>query len=352
MSVWTNWDPLEEVIVGDCYAPGDLDWCISLELRPVFNNMLLETKQDLDNLAALLKDLGAIVHRPRLYHYQQPINLSSFSVDIPMAPIVPRDQYLVYGNTIYQTFTSMIDRFFDGRSYYDIFKTLFENGSNWISQPMPNLWPMTDSKKWMDNYSNLGRMVYHRLYAKHLLWHTATMFKCGEHLITNTQGPGSQSGLAWMQRNLPANTIVSANSDALQNWGHIDHGFFMTDDDTVFCVDRSFVPEVLQNKTIHEIKSYFPPEKKQRIVQNFEHLLDESKGYEQVVSFNTNVLVVDPHNVIFSDHHAVLFDHLMSLGVRCHVAPLRHRAFWAAGIHCVTLDIKRRGNKRKIVNEV
>jgi N-dimethylarginine dimethylaminohydrolase len=246
----------------------------------------------------------------------------------------------------------MIDRFFDGRSYYDIFKTLFENGSNWISQPMPNLWPMTDSKKWMDNYSNLGRMVYHRLYAKHLLWHTATMFKCGEHLITNTQGPGSQSGLAWMQRNLPANTIVSANSDALQNWGHIDHGFFMTDDDTVFCVDRSFVPEVLQNKTIHEIKSYFPPEKKQRIVQNFEHLLDESKGYEQVVSFNTNVLVVDPHNVIFSDHHAVLFDHLMFLGVRCHVAPLRHRAFWAAGIHCVTLDIKRRGNKRKIVNEV
>jgi N-dimethylarginine dimethylaminohydrolase len=145
---------------------------------------------------------------------------------------------------------------------------------------------------------------------------------------------------------------VSADSDALQNWGHIDHGFFMTNDDTVFCVDRSFVPKVLQNKTIHEIKSYFPPEKKQRIVQTFEHLLDESKGYEQVVSFNTNVLVVDPHNVIFSDHHAVLFDHLMSLGVRCHVAPLRHRAFWAAGIHCVTLDIKRRGNKRKIVNEV
>jgi N-dimethylarginine dimethylaminohydrolase len=138
----------------------------------------------------------------------------------------------------------------------------------------------------------------------------------------------------------------------MRNWGHIDPGFFMTDDDTVLCVDQSFVPRVLQNKTIHELKSYFPPDKKQRLVKNFEHLLDESKGYEQVVSFNTNVLVVDPHNVIFSDHYSVLFDHMASLGVKCHTAPLRHSSFWASGVHCSTLDIRRRGEKRKIINEV
>jgi hypothetical protein len=112
------------------------------------------------------------------------------------------------------------------------------------------------------------------------------------------------------------------------------------------------VPRVLQNKIIHEIKLYFPPGKNQRIVQNFEHLLDESKGYEQVVSFDTNVLVVDPHNVIFSDYYDVLFDYLSSLGIQCHVAPLRHNTFWAAGPHCVTLDICRRGKKRKIIHEV
>jgi hypothetical protein len=352
MTVWTNWDPLEEVIVGDCYAPGDLDWAIPSEFQSAFNTVLEETKQDLDNLATLLRDLGVIVHRPQLYRYQQSVDLDSFSVDVPMAPIVPRDQYLVYGDTIYQTYTSMTDRLFDGRSYYDIFRTLFEHGANWISQPMPNLWPMSDSRKWMDNYLGRGRMVYHRLYTKHVLWHTATMFKCGEHLITNTQGPGSQLGLSWMQRNLPAGTIVSANGDSMQNWGHIDHGFFMTDDDTVFCVDRSFVPQALQNKIIHELKLYFPQEKKQRVVRNFEHLLDESKGYEQVVSFDTNVLVIDAHNVIFGDYHDVLFDYMASLGIKCHAAPLRHNTFWAAGPHCVTLDIRRRGEKRKIINEI
>jgi hypothetical protein len=63
-------------------------------------------------------------------------------------------------------------------------------------------------------------------------------------------------------------------------------------------------------------------------------------------------LVIDTHNVIFSDHYDVLFDHLASLGIQCHVAPLRHNTFWAAGPHCVTLDIRRRGKKRKIINEI
>ena len=57
MSVWTNWDPLEEVIVGDCYAPGDLDWFVETELQESFNTILVETKKDLDNLAQLLQTL-------------------------------------------------------------------------------------------------------------------------------------------------------------------------------------------------------------------------------------------------------------------------------------------------------
>ena len=51
MSVWTDWDPLEEVIVGDCYAPGELDWSVDPALQQSFNTVLAETKQDLDNLA-------------------------------------------------------------------------------------------------------------------------------------------------------------------------------------------------------------------------------------------------------------------------------------------------------------
>ena len=81
-------------------------------------------------------------------------------------------------------------------------------------------------------------------------------------------------------------------------------------------------------------------------------LLDPSKGYPQVVSFSSNVLVVDSNNIIFDRDLPKLFEFMKTIGVKCHVSVMRHRKFWAAGIHCSTLDIRRRGNKRKIINEI
>jgi len=347
MSVWTNWDPLEEVIVGDCYAPGDLDWFIEPALQNACNSILEETKQDLDNLAVLLQNLGVRVHRPRVYNHTKSVDIAAFSVQCPMAPVVPRDQYLVYGDTVFQTYTSMTDRYLDSHSYYDIFKRLFDQGHNWLSQPAPNLRNLLPGRNWM----NQGHIVYNHLFHNQLLWHTATMFKCGDRLIANTTGPGTESGLAWMKRNLPLDTVISNANTKMDNWGHIDHGFYMIDDDTVICVDKMFVPECLRNKTIHEIYQYLPKETVYSSTPVSE-LLDPSKGYEQVVIFNTNVLIVDSNNIVFDQTMPELFEFLATLNVKCHVAPLRHRKFWAAGIHCVTLDIRRRGNKRKIVNEI
>ena len=352
MSVWTNWDPLQEVIVGNCYAPGDLDWFLPDQAKDAFNKILIETKQDLDALSQFLVSRGITVHRPQVFKYKNAVDLGNVSVLCPMAPIVPRDQYMVYGDTIYQTYTSMTDRLFDSRSYYGIFSNLFDQGMNWISQPCPNLYAMSDSKKWMDQHQDLGRLVYKKIYSRQLLWHTATMFKCGQHLITNTEGPGSARGLDWITRNLPPHTVIAANSLALKNWGHIDHGFFMINDGTVMCVDRSFVPECLQDKRIHEIKALLPADQNQKIIHNLQQLVDPSLGYEQTVSFNTNVLVLDPQNVIFSEFNQPLFDYLLSLGIQSHVCAFRHQFFWAAGIHCVTLDIRRHGKQRKIINEV
>jgi hypothetical protein len=347
MSVWTDWDPLEEVIVGDCYAPGTLNWCIESELQDSFNTILAETKQDLDALASLLQQLGVKVHRPQVYACQHSVDLATFSVQCPTSPIVPRDQYLVYGDTVYQTYTSMTDRYFDSLSYYNIFRQLFDRGHNWISQPAPNLRNLPPEKNW----SNQGSLIYNHLYHNQLLWHTATTFKCGDRLITNTTGPGSQSGLEWMRRNLPPNAVVENLNTTMRNWGHIDHGFFMIDDHTVICVDRKFVPECLQNKTLHEIYQYLPKETIDPTTP-MDYLLDPSKGYEQVVVFDTNVLVVDSYNIVFDSNMSELFEFLATLGVKCHVAPLRHRKFWVAGIHCSTLDIQRRGQKRKIINEI
>jgi glycine amidinotransferase len=347
MSVWTDWDPLEEVIVGDCYIPGALNWFVESALQDEFNNILRETKQDLNNLAVLLQDMGIQVHRPRVYNHKRSVDIAAFSVQCPTAPLVPRDQYLVYGDTVFQTYTSMTDRYLDSYSYYDVFKRLFDQGHNWISQPPPNLRNLPPKKDW----TNQGSLIYNHLYHNQLLWHTATMFKCGDRLITNTTGPGTQTGLEWMRRNLPPDTLLENTNTTMRNWGHIDHGFFMIDDHTVICVDREFVPECLRDKHIHEIHQYLPKESVDPATV-MDQLLTPSKGYKQVVAFDTNVLVVDSHNIVFDSNMPELFEFLATLNVKCYVAPLRHRKFWASGIHCSTLDIRRRGQKRKIIDEV
>lgn len=348
VSVWTNWDPLEEVIVGDCYAPGDLDWCIPTEHLDAFNRILFETKEDLKYLEALLTSLQVKVYRPIVFTYTDQIKLNTFTVQQPVSPIVPRDQYLVYGNTIYQTYTSMTDRYFDSLSFNNIFQSAFTRGYNWISQPVPNLVNIPTDKSWI----NQGAIIYHKLFHNQLLWHTANMFKCGDKLITNTSGPGTQAGLSWMKKNLPPATIVRNSNTTMCNWGHIDHGFFMIDDATVICVNSAFVPKCLKTKKIHEIYQFMPEEEVEDPQMPLYKLLDPSKGYPQVVSFSSNVLVVDSNNIIFDKHMPKLFEFMKTINVICHVSPMRHRKFWAAGIHCVTLDIRRRGIKRKIIDAI
>ena len=203
MSIWTNWDPLKEVIVGSCP-----NGSYSNKVAQIFG----ETREDLDNLAEYLTKLGVRVHRPNIARMDEHINLGYFKIDNPTSPIVPRDQYLVYGNTIFQTYTSMPDRFLDSVNYNHIFKEFFDNGHNWLSMPPPQLETLVD--KWWAN----GEHVYHEQLKEQVLWHTATMFKCGDKLITNTKGPGNNIGLEWMKRNLPADTIVDVGNTHQQGF--------------------------------------------------------------------------------------------------------------------------------------
>ncbi len=355
MSIYTNWDPLEIVIVGNL---GEYP------IDPSVTQIFEETKEDLENLSSYLEKLGVKVLRPdnnlfskyRIFKKKYgTIHFPTFNVEMPLDPLLPRDQYFVYGNTILQTYTSLPDRYLDSLSFYEIFKELFTSGYNWVSQPPPNLIDIKENLSWL----NEGRENYKNFYNDKILWHTATMFKCGDALITNTEGPGTALGLEWMQRNLDVR-IVSAKGSNSEGFGHIDHGWFMTDDETVFALNRGWLPEILSNKKVLFIEDYVEKIDYQLMNQlktssqryNEEWVnqwMTEWRGYAQEVAFDTNVLVVDPHNVIFSNAQPRLFALMEKMGINCHVVPMRHSLFWEGGIHCFTLDVARKGDKRKII---
>ena len=355
--MYTEFDPLQEVIVGDSYSPGDLDNLLPKQSISGFNKILEETKQDLDNLSQQLISNGVTVHRPTVHKFDSSITMPQFDIRLPMSPLVPRDAYIVRGQTVYQTYTSLTDRYFDSHSYYDIFKKLFDQGYNWLSQPAPVLKNLNSSEQWF-----FDKDVYNRELSNRVLWHTATMFQAGDSVIINNKGPGTLSGLEWLKRNMTETKFVNNENTVFENFGHIDHGFILIDDETVIHAGIEWVPDALKNKRLVDVKRFLPELKLERFkrdyiesgsmydVQWVEKYLENWKGYNQEVCFDLNVLILDSKNVVWGRDIPELFVYLKNeLGINSHVTPIRHSLFWEGGVHCATLDIKRQGNSRKII---
>jgi len=354
--VYTEYDPLEEVIVADSYLPGDLDHLFPNHSLISFNRILEETKEDFDRLSDFLIQGGIKVTRPQVMKYPDHIAMSGFNVRFPMGPTVPRDQYKVQGKTILQTYTSLTDRYFDSLSYYKIFSDLFDQGYNWISQPSPPLVNVRPEDIWY-----VSGEIYRTRLQDRILFHTATMFPVGDKIIINSKGPGNALGFEWLKRNLPEYKFVENHGTRAENYGHIDHGFIMIDDETVIHAGIDWVPLSLQHLKLIDVKEFVPQPNTAQYKQDYisaggryelawvEQYLDNWRGYNQDVCFDLNVLIVDRNNIIFGRELPELFRYLKTFGIDCHVCAQRHMLYWEGGIHCSTLDIKRRGNLRSII---
>jgi hypothetical protein len=233
---------------------------------------------------------------------------------------------------------------------------LFEQGYNWVSQPAPPLVDVRPEDIWY-----VSGQIYHTRLKDRLLFHTATMFPVGDKIIMNTKGPGNSLGYEWIKRNLPDFEFIENNGTRAENYGHIDHGFIMIDDETVIHAGIDWVPMALRHLKLIDVKQYVPEPKTAQYKQDYisaggrynlewiDQYLDNWRGYNQDVCFDLNVLIIDRNNIVFARPLPELFQYLKTFGIECHVCEQRHMLFWEGGVHCSTLDIKRRGLCRSII---
>ena len=361
MAVWTDYDPLKEIIVGNAPAPEYFKPFLPADVLEVLTPILNETKEDLDNMQRVFESLGVKVYRPKILPFQQNLKLPGFSIKNAIAPIVPRDQYLVYGNTILQAYTSMPDRWLESLCFYDIFNEKYDEGYNWISQPPPVIKNFPPNTSWFTH----GGDRYKIEMKDKILWHAATLFKIGDSIIANNSGPGTAKGLDWFQRNIPDATFVANIKKPHRGWGHIDQYFFMVNDTTCFCTNPAYVPEaILNNKNIKvhsfghlctdvDLRSYddnLVASDGKFTSEWISEWTSEWRGFAQDVAFDSNVVVVDEKNIVISNEQPALENwFLQEHGIKCHVAKQRQGGFWDGGVHCLTLDIKREGERRNVL---
>jgi len=77
-----------------------------------------------------------------------------------------------------------------------------------------------------------------------------------------------------------------------------------------------------------------------------EFLLDAQRfGNSKETVFEVNMLIVNEHNVICIAEDDRACRKLESIGITPHVIDISTCGFWDGGIHCLTLDINRQGEK-------
>lgn len=76
-----------------------------------------------------------------------------------------------------------------------------------------------------------------------------------------------------------------------------------------------------------------------------ESFLPNWTGYVEETIFDVNCLVLDDKHVVVNTENPYLIDNLQKHGMEPVICPLRHRFFWDGGWHCLTLDVKRKGEQ-------
>jgi glycine amidinotransferase/scyllo-inosamine-4-phosphate amidinotransferase 1 len=80
-----------------------------------------------------------------------------------------------------------------------------------------------------------------------------------------------------------------------------------------------------------------------------ENWLSHWIGYVDETVFDLNVVSIDENTVITNGHDIRIEKELKKYGVEMIPFDFRHKYFWDSGLHCVTLDLSRNGERESYV---
>ena len=351
VNIHTQWDPLEEIIVGSVYDPSTFqDANVDKSYLSYMKRILEETEEDLDKLVALLASFDVEVKRPKiLFQNDDQFQISSLEWSHPHPPLWPRDISFVVGNKILTGWTGNLSRYFETWSLYDHFVEYFQSGAEWIQ--MPSFIPKTNEKY-------IGS-IYQRHYQNQMLFHGTQLMRCGKDIFStiprcekNKHGIGTSLGMEWFKRTLETYGYNLWTTEL--EGGHIDGRLALIKPGLVVSWQpKDKLPSNLQKwDHIHlDYQEMCPTQwwqdyrnKEGRFRKEWiEKYLSDWVGNFEETYFNVNMLVVNQETVISTNCSKLLSSKLKPYGIEVIPFPFRHAHFWDGGVHCLTLDIRRKG---------
>eukprot|EP00953_Heterococcus_sp_UTEX-ZZ885_P026909 14496-Heterococcus_DN1.PRE.1 len=248
----TEWDPLEEVIVGSVEGATIPEWHVSgkavwppkhwslfkdkagqpfpLELmqgetvgRAFFNKQRVASAKELDGLAKILEREGVTVRRPdvRPRDFAGAVKTPDFESKSQMYAAMPRDVLITVGNQIIEAPMAWRSRYFEFRPYRKLIKEYFSKGGSWTAAPKPE---MSDElyvpeSQWKEGANKFVTTEYEPVFD------AAEFTRIGRDIFTQRSQVTNDFGIEWMRRHLGSNYNIHVLDFQDKNAMHIDGTF-------------------------------------------------------------------------------------------------------------------------------
>lgn len=301
-----------------------------------------ELNEDVEELAALLRSLDIVVHRPIALPPSTPAIRSFGWEAMPVPALNIRDNTLILGDEIIETPPAIRSRFLETRLLAPVFRHYFEKGAQWTTMPRPLLCDRSfDLSYARDTETTLGGPTEPIEDPKpspfdvgfEMMFDGAQCLRIGGDLIMNIANANHALAVDWLERHLRGRYRVHRVHRMSDN--HIDSmilalrpGVFLARHERI----KDFLPEPFK-----KWKVIVPP--KPTAFPTY----DEGDLVLTSPYIDLNVLSLSPTQLLANRDCTDLIRTLEREGFEVISVRHRHRRLFGGGFHCFTLDTVRDG---------
>jgi N-dimethylarginine dimethylaminohydrolase len=336
---WNEWDPLEEVIVGNPLNARFPAPDVSTQLAeypdrslaeiprgPFPQKIIEEAEEDLTDFIQALEKQGVTVKRPQTWPHEAKFSTINWESE-GYYNYCPRDIMLVIGDQIIETPNVIRSRSQETFSYRELLIDYMKSGAKWYGAPKPML---LDSLFDVDLSKPMPRN-------DEPAFDAANVLRFGEDLLYLVSATGNEMGGHWLQSILGDRFRVHFLKDVYYG-SHIDSTFVALRPGLILCnparVNSDTLPEFLKQWEV----IYSPPmENTGRYDADY---LSKCIGSDWI---DMNAFNISPNLVVVDKDQTALIKLLEKHGLDVIPIKLRHSKMLGGGFHCVTLDVRRTG---------
>lgn len=335
INVHCSWDPLEEIWLGDVW-PKEFYEDLQPDVRDAFNKITDWTKEDLYTIQYKFEQFKVKVKRPEIDINNKDKYINKSIKKLVKPPICLRDDNAVVGNTLFFKDTIYSNLISDYNSN-NLFKEqqAMISGASLVKIGNDILFDSPIMERQPKEF------IFYNFYnfEKHLL----PFFKSDYRIYYATNGGHCDGCFMPIKFGLSLSTVYASGYD-----------FFLPEWQTVDFAKPSFVNHAPISNGGNG--RWFVPELNigPHFNQYVEKFCPTWIGEYKETFFEVNVVSIDEENIlcIGDEKNAQPFvKEIEKYGIKCHLVPFRTRSFWDGGLHCITLDTRRRGTLKDFFPE-